>query len=126
MNKHIDKITIIRYLSNKLTVESETMVQEHLSECSQCKGELDRARRLISMYEDSDSTSSQSVVWYRRVMRSSIFRIAAAVILIVGITFAIYKSRPEPLQINPGYDSGEILSVDSLYRDSVVIDTLTR
>lgn len=123
MSRHLDKVIIFKYLSNKLTEDKETLIQEHLMECDECMNGVEKARKLFSMYEE-DSHGRAKVAWYKLLIKSKAFQVAAAVVLIVGITLAISLSRPKNLQIHAGYDSGTILSIDSLSRDSLIVDTL--
>jgi hypothetical protein len=120
MSKHLDKYTTFRYISNQLTPEQETLVQEHVSECDKCREEIRKYRALTSGI-NAEQPQSPSVI--KLIYKSTLFRVAASLIIVAGITFAIMNSRPEPLPIQGGHDSGTILSTDTYQPDTYQPDT---
>ena len=115
MSKHLDKYTTFRYISNQLTPEQETLVQEHISECAKCREEIRKYRALTSGI-NAKQHQSPSVI--KLIYKSTLFRVAASLIIVAGVTFAIINSRPEPLPIQGGHDSGTILSTDIYQPDT--------
>lgn len=115
MSKHLDKYTTFRYISNQLTPEQETLVQEHISECAKCREEIRKYRALTSGI-NAEQPQSPSVI--KLIYKSTLFRVAASLIIVAGVTFAIMNSRPEPLPIQGGHDSGTILSTDTYQPDT--------
>ena len=120
MSKHLDKYTTFRYVSNQLTPEQETLVQEHISECAKCRDEI-RKYRALSSGIGTEQSESPSII--KLIYKSTLFRVAASLIIVAGITFAIMNSRPEPLPIQGGHDSGTILSTDTYQPDTYEPDT---
>ena len=115
MSKHLDKYTTFRYVSNQLTPEQETLVQEHISECAKCRDEI-RKYRALSSGIGTEQSESPSII--KLIYKSTLFRVAASLIIVAGVTFAIMNSRPEPLPIQGGHDSGTILSTDTYQPDT--------
>lgn len=101
MNRHIDIRTISDYFLNRLSVEDETAVQEHLSVCPECRARLEAMRRLRKgMFEDEDSTVQRTPVIFR-ILRSGWTKAAAAVIIVCGIglfTFETVRNRDNVIE----------------------------
>jgi hypothetical protein len=110
MSKHLDKYTTFRYISNQLTPEQETLVQEHISECDKCREEIRKYRALTSGI-NTDQPQSPSVI--KLIYKSTLFRVAASLIIVAGVTFAIMNDHPKSLPIQSGHDSGTILSTET-------------
>ena len=120
MSRHLDSHTIFRYVSNRMTPQDETSVQEHISECSKCRAAVERYRALAAGLEPEASRVQPR---FRLIYKSTLFRVAASLIIVAGVTFAIMNSGPEPLPIQGGHDSGTILSTDTYQPDTYEPDT---
>lgn len=110
MSRHLDSHTIFRYVSNRMTPQDETSVQEHISECSKCRAAVERYRALAAGLEPEASRVQPR---FRLICKSTLFRVAASLIIVAGITFTIINTRPKSLPIQGGHDSGAILSTDT-------------
>lgn len=110
MSRHLDSHTIFRYVSNRMTPQDETSVQEHISECSKCRAAVERYRALAAGLEPEASRAQPR---FRLIYKSTLFRVAASLIIVAGITFTIINTRPKSLPIQGGHDSGAILSTDT-------------
>ena len=92
MSGHIDIRTLSDYFLNRLTSEEETVVQEHLSVCPECRARLEAMRRLRrGMFGEEESSMERRPVFFR-VLRSGWTKAAAAVILICGIGIFTYDT----------------------------------
>lgn len=120
MNKHLDIYTIHQYVSNRLTPEQESIVQEHISECAKCREEVRRYRALVAGMTSRDEKPAGVI---KLIWKSTLFRVAASLILVAGISFAIYDSRPKALPVQSGHDSGVILSTDTYDPETYQSDT---
>lgn len=110
MSRHLDSHTIFRYVSNRMTPQDETSVQEHISECSKCRAAVERYRALAAGLEPEASKVQPRFIL---IFKSTLFRVAASLIIVAGITFTIINTRPKSLPIQGGHDSGAILSTDT-------------
>ena len=120
MSGHIDIRTLSDYFLNRLTSEEETVVQEHLSVCPECRARLEAMRRLRrGMFEEEESSMERRPVFFR-VLRSGWIKAAAAVILICGIgifTYDTVRNRSnvvEQHQIRNARDiENEVFAIDT-------------
>lgn len=120
MSGHIDIRTLSDYFLNRLTSEEETVVQEHLSVCPECRARLEAMRRLSrGMFEEEESSMERRPVFFR-VLRSGWIKAAAAVILICGIgifTYDTVRNRSnvvEQHQIQNARDiENEVFAIDT-------------
>lgn len=120
MSRHLDSHTIFRYVSNRMTPQDETSVQEHISECSKCRAAVERYRALAAGLEPEASRVQPR---FRLIYKSTLFRVAASLIIVAGITFTIINTRPKSLPIQCGHDSGAILSTDTYQPETQKADT---
>ena len=120
MSRHLDSHTIFRYVSNRMTPQDETSVQEHISECSKCRAAVERYRALAASLEPEASRVQPR---FRLIYKSTLFRVAASLIIVAGITFTIINTRPKSLPIQGGHDSGAILSTDTYQPGTQKADT---
>ena len=120
MSRHLDSHTIFRYVSNRMTPQDETSVQEHISECSKCRAAVERYRALAAGLEPEASIVQPR---FRLIYKSTLFRVAASLIIVAGITFTIINTRPKSLPIQGGHDSGAILSTDTYQPGTQKADT---
>ena len=97
MSRHLDSHTIFRYVSNRMTPQDETSVQEHISECSKRRAAEERYRALAAGLEPEASKVQPRFI----------------PIFVAGITFTIINTRPKSLPIQSGHGSGAILSTDT-------------
>lgn len=120
MNRHIDIRTISDYFLNRLSVEDETAVQEHLSVCPECRARLEAMRRLRKgIFEDEDSTVQRTPVIFR-ILRSAWTKAAAAVIIVCGIglfTFETVRNRDNVIEQH------QIQNARSIENEVFAIDT---
>lgn len=118
MSKHIDINDISRYVSNKMSPEEETSVQEHISGCEECSKKLKDFRTLHSVFMGEEKENSFKNFFFK-VYHNPIVRVAAVIAIVAGVGFAIYSSRPKGTKINVGTEAPTYLSTDSLSRDSI-------
>lgn len=118
MSKHIDIEDISRYVSNKMSPEQETILQEHISECEECSKKLKEYRALHYAFIGIEKESPARRILFK-IYHNPFVRVAAAIVLVAGIGFAVYTSRPKGTPINMGNDAPVYLSADSLSRDSL-------
>ena len=89
--EHPDIGKISDYLTNRLSVEEEISVQEHLHSCAQCREKVRRMRSLRDfIFDGQDKAKDESI--FIRIIKSTVFKAAAAVVIIAGITFFIRES----------------------------------
>lgn len=88
---HPNMEKISDYLTNRLSIEEEISVQEHLRSCSECMEKVRRMRSLRdSIFDGQDKTEEENT--FIRIVKSTAFKAAAAVIILAGITLFIRES----------------------------------
>lgn len=92
MNGHIDIKTLSEYFLNKLTRDEETLVQEHISSCPECRKRLEAMRRLSQGIFGEDTGAADIRPVFTRIIRSAWTKAAAALIIVTGIGYFTYET----------------------------------
>ena len=115
------------YLTNRLSIEEEISVQEHLHSCSECMERVRRMRLLRdSIFNGQDKAENENI--FIRIVKSTAFKTAAVVVILAGITLFIreslrnseevtiqYQIFQEREQIDPPLYIDTFSTEDSLY-----------
>lgn len=119
MSKHLITEDISRYVTNKMSLEEETSLQEHISECEECARKVKEFRALHYAFISEETVSRTKRIWLT-IYHNPFVRIAAVLAIVAGVGFAVYSSRPQKGNtINAGNEAPAYLSADSLSRDSI-------
>ena len=121
--KHLDIETIYRYVSGKLSPSQETDFQEHISECDECRKKLSGFRSLSTELSENNQENKVRIV-FRRIYHSPYVRVAALLIIVAGIGFAIYNSTPKGVPVNNGLNPENVFSIDSMPKKAEPADTI--
>ncbi len=87
-SEHIDTERLGRYLSNKLTVQEQDLIQEHLHQCQQCSKRLKEMRALHQGFFSKEEAPSKR----KRISTGLYIKAAASLALLVGLSLFIYNS----------------------------------
>ncbi|MGM9775354.1 MAG: anti-sigma factor family protein [Candidatus Coprenecus sp.] len=88
---HPNMEKISDYLTNRLSIEEEISVQEHLHSCSECMERVRRMRLLRdSIFNGQDKAENENI--FIRIVKSTAFKAAAVVVILAGITLFIRES----------------------------------
>ena len=124
---HPNMEKISDYLTNRLSIEEEISVQEHLHSCSECMERVRRMRLLRdSIFNGQDKAENENI--FIRIVKSTAFKTAAVVVILAGITLFIreslrnseevtiqYQIFQEREQIDPPLYIDTFSTEDSLY-----------
>jgi hypothetical protein len=122
-NNHLNSDSIFKYVSGKMSPEEETSVQKHISECPECRNKL-RSFRSLSFFFSEKESKSKSHTFFLKIYHNTYFRIAAVLVVVLGIGFGIYKSRPTGFPIQEGVSPENVFSTDTFpqKKDSTCVD----
>lgn len=112
MRTNCDRRRIERYFAGQCSPEEETRIQEHLAACGSCRDYLGVLRRTAASLEKEERISPVSR--WRMLMRSRVFRIAAAFVLVTTVGISYYTLiRPKESQVLPGRIQQDVFSRDT-------------
>lgn len=122
--KHVDMNTLTDYLLDRLSLEEEAAVQEHLCECPECGKKVKDIRNLRKAFQEPSSVPAASSL-FTRVIRSSWTKAAAAIAIIAGgsILFINYRHHADPLmqqEILNGRQEDQTFAIDTFDREDSI------
>lgn len=66
MSQHVERATLMRYLDEELPADERDRVESHLSECTECRREVEvfgKMKRELAELPDGRSTGRRDSVW---------------------------------------------------------------
>lgn len=120
--KHIDNKDLSRYFMNEMSGDEESMVQEHIGECTWCRKKIQDMRKLKIEFDKIDTLHGNRHLFIR-VINSTWTRVAATLLVIAAVGVAIYQvsrsgsNLPQQLQINTPHQHENVLDIDTLSSD---------
>jgi len=98
LSKYCSQAQAGKYLLNKMTPDEETLFQSHLEACKTCQAYVNTVRRLSCLISDEEPAYLQTAAATKqqnaqKIRLWSIASIAASVLVILGISYAVFTNR---------------------------------